>query len=61
MVPLQATSEVSGPYGSEGNPGLSCDNIYDERIKDGSLEDGIYWMRIASILGNGLNLLFQIK
>ncbi|XP_044162966.1 uncharacterized protein LOC114962365 isoform X2 [Acropora millepora] len=46
MVPLQASSLVSGPYGSEGNPGLSCDDIYDERIRDGSLEDGIYWLRL---------------
>ena len=50
--------EVTGPYGSEGNPGLSCDDIYDERIRDGELEDGIYWLHL-NIIGNGLNLLFR--
>ncbi|XP_074630180.1 uncharacterized protein LOC141890684 isoform X3 [Acropora palmata] len=60
MVPLQATSVVSGPYGSEGNPGVSCDNIYDERIRDGSLEDGIYWMRIPSILGSRKHEAFPV-
>ncbi|XP_044163106.1 uncharacterized protein LOC122947672 isoform X3 [Acropora millepora] len=37
--------EVSGPYGSEGNPGQSCDDIYDELVKGSAPEDGIYWLR----------------
>ncbi|KAK2567701.1 hypothetical protein P5673_008558 [Acropora cervicornis] len=37
--------EVSGPYGSEGNPGQSCDDIYDELVKGSTPEDGIYWLR----------------
>ena len=47
-----------GPYGSEFNPGESCDDIYDELVKDSTPEDGIYWLRLSS-LGNGLNLLFR--
>lgn len=60
MVPLQTTNVVSGPYGSEGNPGLSCDDIYDERIRDGSLEDGIYWMHIPSIFGSQKHEAFPV-
>ncbi|XP_015763574.1 PREDICTED: uncharacterized protein LOC107342585 [Acropora digitifera] len=60
IVPLQPSSEVSGPYGSAGNPGLSCDDIYDERIRDGRLEDGIYWMRISSILGSQKHEAFPV-
>ena len=56
MVSL--TREVSGPYGSEDNPGLSCDDIYDERIRDEQLEDGIYWLHL-NMIGKGLNLLFR--
>ena len=37
--------EVSGPYGSEGNPGQFCDDIYDELVKGSTPEDGIYWLR----------------
>ena len=55
---LSLTGVVGGPYGSEGNPGLSCDDIYDKRVKDGRPEDGIYWMRLP-LVGNGLNLLFR--
>jgi len=46
---VHLTREVSGPYGSEDNPGLSCDDIYDERIRDGQLEDGIYWLHLNLI------------
>ena len=55
---VRLTREVSGPYGSEDNPGLSCDDIYDERIRDGQLEDGIYWLHL-NMIGKGLNLLFR--
>ncbi|KAK2567653.1 hypothetical protein P5673_008506, partial [Acropora cervicornis] len=46
---LSLTGVVGGPYGSEGNPGLSCDDIYDKRVKDGRPEDGIYWMRLPLV------------
>ena len=49
--------EVSGPYGSEGNPGQSCDDIYDELVKGSAPEDGIYWLRFP-LPGNGLYSLF---
>ena len=49
--------EASGPYGSEGNPGQSCDDIYEELVKDAMPKDGIYWLRISP--GNGLNLLLR--
>ena len=55
MIPLIRVT--SGPYGSEGNPGLSCDDIYDKRKRDGRLEDGIYWLHL-NMIGNSLNLLF---
>ena len=47
-----------GPYGSESNPGQSCDDIYDELLKDSDPEDGIYWLYLSAH-GNGLNLLFR--
>ncbi|KAK2567629.1 hypothetical protein P5673_008481, partial [Acropora cervicornis] len=54
---VHLTREVSGPYGSEDNPGLSCDDIYDERIRDGQLEDGIYWLHLNLI---GWTMVFKI-
>ncbi|XP_029197150.2 uncharacterized protein LOC114962353 isoform X3 [Acropora millepora] len=57
---ISLTGVVGGPYGSEGNPGLSCDDIYDKRIRDGRLEDGIYWMRISSMFGSGKQEAFPV-